>query len=116
MERKVWTPGWQRIHVTSSEHPYMKHWWVPGCTIGYEHTFTNSLADFLEGLESGTPAQPDLRSAWRTQRVCDAVLEPRSKASLRSPVERPTLSTPRPARYGFEGGPARYSHCPDHLL
>ena len=53
----------------------MKHWWVPGCTIGCEHTFTNSLADFLEGLESGTPAQPDLRSAWRTQRVCDAVLE-----------------------------------------
>jgi predicted dehydrogenase len=53
----------------------MKHWWVPGCTIGYEHTFTNSLADFLEGLDSGTPAQPDLRSAWRTQRVCDAVLE-----------------------------------------
>jgi predicted dehydrogenase len=67
--------GWQRIHVTASEHPYMKHWWVPGCTIGYEHTFTNSLADFLEGLDSGTPAQPDLRSAWRTQRVCDAVLE-----------------------------------------
>jgi predicted dehydrogenase len=66
--------GWQKIHVTNSEHPYMKQWWVPGCTIGYEHTFTNALADFLEGLETGKPAQPDFRSGLRTQQVCDAVL------------------------------------------
>ena len=45
--------GWQRIHVTNFEHPYMKNWWVPGCTIGYEHTFINGLADFLAGLEGG---------------------------------------------------------------
>ena len=67
--------GWQKIHVTNSEHPYMDHWWVPGCTIGYEHTFTNALADFLEGLETGKPAQPDFRSGLQTQKVCDAVLE-----------------------------------------
>ncbi|HPP52683.1 MAG TPA: Gfo/Idh/MocA family oxidoreductase, partial [Thermoguttaceae bacterium] len=67
--------GWQKIHVTQSEHPYMKHWWVPGCTIGYEHTFINSFADFLTSLEGGPKFQPDMRSALRTQRVCDAVLE-----------------------------------------
>ena len=67
--------GWQNIHVTNFEHPYMDKWWVPGCTIGYEHTFTNSFADFLTGLDTGIPAQPDLRSGLRTQRVCDAVLE-----------------------------------------
>ncbi len=67
--------GWQKIHVTNGEHPYMKHWWVPGCTIGYEHTFTNALADFLQGLESGKPAQPDFRSGLQTQKVCDAVLK-----------------------------------------
>ena len=66
--------GWQRIHVTNFEHPYMDNWWVPGCTIGYEHTFTNALADFLDGLETGRPAQPDFRTGLRTQRVCDAVL------------------------------------------
>ncbi len=66
--------GWQRIHVTNFEHPYMDKWWVPGCTIGYEHTFINALADFLKGLETGQPAQPDLRSGLRTQKVCDAVL------------------------------------------
>jgi predicted dehydrogenase len=67
--------GWQRIHVTNFEHPYMDKWWVPGCTIGYEHTFVHTLADFLGGIESGTPAQPDFRSGLRTQKVCDAVLE-----------------------------------------
>ena len=66
--------GWRRIHVTNFEHPYMDRWWVPGCTIGYEHTFINALADFLTGVESGTPAQPDFRTALATQRVCDAVL------------------------------------------
>ena len=66
--------GWQRIHVTNFEHPYMKNWWVPGCTIGYEHTFINALADFLVGLETGKPTQPDFRSALRTQKVCDAIL------------------------------------------
>ncbi len=66
--------GWKRIHVTNFEHPYMDRWWVPGCTIGYEHTFIHALADFLAGVESGSPAQPDFRSALQTQRVCDAVL------------------------------------------
>jgi predicted dehydrogenase len=67
--------GWQRIHVTNSEHPYMKHYWVPGTTIGYEHTFINGLADFLAGLEGGPAFQPNLRAAMRTQKVCDAVLD-----------------------------------------
>ncbi|MBN69009.1 Gfo/Idh/MocA family protein [Gimesia chilikensis] len=67
--------GWRRIHVTNFEHPYMDKWWVPGCTIGYEHTFTNALADFFQGLDTGKPTQPDFRSALETQKVCDAVLQ-----------------------------------------
>ncbi len=66
--------GWQRIHVTNFEHPYMKNWWVPGCTIGYEHTFINGFADFLASLEGGEPFEPTMRTALRTQRVCDTVL------------------------------------------
>ncbi len=66
--------GWQRINVTNPEHPYMDHWWVPGCTIGYEHTFINALADFLASLSSGEKVQPDFRCAMRTQKVCDGVL------------------------------------------
>jgi len=67
--------GWQRIHVTNFEHPYMKNWWVPGCTIGYEHSFIHGMADFFAGLEKGKAAQPDFKSGLRTQKVCEAVLE-----------------------------------------
>jgi predicted dehydrogenase len=67
--------GWRKIHVSNFEHPYMDRYWVPGTTIGYEHTFLNALADFVIGLESGKPVQPDFRNALQTQRVCDSVLE-----------------------------------------
>jgi predicted dehydrogenase len=67
--------GWQRVHVTNFEHPYMDKWWVPGCTIGYEHTFVHGLADFIKGIETGEAAQPDFRSGLATQKVCDAVLD-----------------------------------------
>ncbi|RMG40324.1 MAG: gfo/Idh/MocA family oxidoreductase [Planctomycetota bacterium] len=67
--------GWRRIHVTNFEHPYMDHWWVPGCTIGYEHTFTNAFADFVIGLkDGGKGTEPTFRTALETQKVCDAVL------------------------------------------
>ena len=67
--------GWRKIHTTNPEHPYMKHYWVPGTCIGYEHTFLNALADFVAGIESGKPVQPDFRSALQTQKVCDAVIK-----------------------------------------
>jgi predicted dehydrogenase len=67
--------GWRKIHTTNPEHPYMDHYWVPGTTIGYEHTFLNALADFVIGIETGKPTQPDFRTALQTQKVCDAVLE-----------------------------------------
>jgi len=73
--------GWQRIHVTNFEHPYMDKWWVPGCTIGYEHTFINGFADFLASLEGGEKFEPDFRCAMRTQKVCDAVLESAHKGA-----------------------------------
>src|SRR5438132_664783 len=67
--------GWRSIHVTDSDHPYMGKWWVPGLQIGYEHSFTHQVADFLEGLAKGHPAQPDFRDAYQTQLVLDAILD-----------------------------------------
>ena len=66
--------GWRTILVTGTEHPYMANWWVPGCVIGYEHTFVNALADFLTGLEKGERMRPDFRDALETQGVAEAVL------------------------------------------
>ncbi len=67
--------GWRSIHVSDGDHPYMGKWWVPGLQIGYEHTFVHQVADFLEGVAKGRPAQPDFRNAYETQLVLDAVLQ-----------------------------------------
>jgi predicted dehydrogenase len=69
------TRGWRNIHITDSEHPYMKNWWVPGLQIGYEHTFVHQVADFIEALSKKKRARPDFRDALETQYVCDAVLK-----------------------------------------
>jgi predicted dehydrogenase len=67
--------GWKSIHVTDSDQPYMKHWWVPGLQIGYEHTFVHQVADFLDGLAQGNEASPTFREALATEYVTDAVLK-----------------------------------------
>jgi predicted dehydrogenase len=67
--------GWRSIHVTDGDHPYMKHWWVPGLQIGYEHTFVHQVADFIEGLSSNKPAHPNFKDALETQVICDTVLK-----------------------------------------
>ncbi len=66
--------GWRSIHVTDSDHPYMKHWWVPGLQIGYEHTFVHQFADFLQSLADGSVPAPTFRDALATEYVTDAVL------------------------------------------
>jgi myo-inositol 2-dehydrogenase/D-chiro-inositol 1-dehydrogenase len=67
--------GWRSIHVTDSDHPYMKQWWVPGLQIGYEHTFIHQVADFLQGVAAGKPAAPTFREGLATDYVTDAVLK-----------------------------------------
>lgn len=67
--------GWRSIHITDSEHPYMKHWWVPGLQIGYEHTFVHQVADLLQGIESNSVPGPSFRDALAAEYVIDAVLK-----------------------------------------
>ena len=67
--------GWRSIHLSDSDQPYMKHWWIPGVQIGYEHTFTHQVADFLQGLQDGKPAAPSFRDGLATDYVTDAVLK-----------------------------------------
>jgi predicted dehydrogenase len=67
--------GWRSIHVTDSDHPYMKSWWVPGLQIGYEHTFIHQFADFLQAVGENKQAAPTFRDALLTDRVTDAVLK-----------------------------------------
>ena len=66
--------GWKSIHITDSDHPYMKNWWVPGLQIGYEHTFIHQVADFLQAIGEGREAEPTFKDGLATDYVTDAVL------------------------------------------
>ncbi|TLU98800.1 Gfo/Idh/MocA family protein [Dyadobacter luticola] len=67
--------GWRSVLVTDGDQPYMKRWWIPGTSIGYEHSFIHQVADFFESLQTGKPCQPTFRDAYETQKVCEAVLD-----------------------------------------
>lgn len=73
--------GWRSIHVTDGDQPYMDKWWVPGLSIGYEHSFIHQAADFLKSLETGTPCAPTFNDALQTQKVCESILESASSGS-----------------------------------
>jgi len=67
--------GWREMPVWEECHPYMKNWWVPGCAIGYEHTFANQAADLLNAIAQSKPIKPDFEDGLKCQLVLDAVLE-----------------------------------------
>jgi myo-inositol 2-dehydrogenase/D-chiro-inositol 1-dehydrogenase len=67
--------GWRSVHITDGDHPYMKHWWVPGLQIGYEHTFIHQFADFVTAAAEGQSVEPTFRDGLATDHVTDAVLK-----------------------------------------
>lgn len=73
--------GWRSILVTDGDQPYMKRWWIPGTSIGYEHSFVHQVAEFFKSLESDAPCSPTFKDALETQKVCQAVLESASSKS-----------------------------------
>lgn len=76
--------GWRSVHVTDSDQPFMDKWWVPGLSIGYEHSFVHQIADFLESLETGTACTPTFQDALETQKVCNAVIESANSRSWKN--------------------------------
>ncbi|AWW00329.1 Gfo/Idh/MocA family protein [Arcticibacterium luteifluviistationis] len=67
--------GWRSIHVTDGDHPYIDKWWIPGCGIGWEHSFVHQVADFLKSLEDDSDCSPTFKEALQTQKVCEAIIE-----------------------------------------
>jgi myo-inositol 2-dehydrogenase/D-chiro-inositol 1-dehydrogenase len=67
--------GWRSVHITDGDQPYMKHWWVPGLQIGYEHTFIHQFADFVEAAAKGKALPPTFRDGLATDFVTDAILK-----------------------------------------
>jgi predicted dehydrogenase len=65
--------GFRTINVTDAKHPYVGAWWPPGHIIGYEHSFTHTVYDFLKGVAEGKSPQPNFEDGWKNQRVLDAI-------------------------------------------
>ncbi|MEK6344610.1 MAG: Gfo/Idh/MocA family oxidoreductase [Curtobacterium sp.] len=65
--------GFQRIIVTEPEHPYMAAWWPTGHLIGYEHTFSHEVKDFVQAIVAGEDPTPSFEEGLHVQRVLDAV-------------------------------------------
>jgi predicted dehydrogenase len=65
--------GFSKISVTDAKHPYLAAWWPPGHVIGYEHSFTHTVYDFLRGIDKGESPRPNFEDGLRNQRVLDAI-------------------------------------------
>jgi predicted dehydrogenase len=65
--------GFRTISVTDPRHPYVAAWWPPGHIIGYEHSFTHTVHDFVRGVADGKSPPPTFEDGLQNQRVLDAI-------------------------------------------
>lgn len=82
--------GFRRILVNEPVHPYMEAWWPQGHVIGWEHTFTHQIRDFLLAVKAGEAPSPSFQDGLEVQRVLNAVEE---SAALKSQVVQLTRIT-----------------------
>jgi len=65
--------GFRTISVTDGKHPYVGAWWPPGHIIGYEHSFTHTVYDFLRAIVEQKLPAPSFEDGYKNQRVLDAI-------------------------------------------
>jgi predicted dehydrogenase len=65
--------GSHKVLVTGPGHPYVDRFWPPGHIIGYEHTFSATLADFLQCLERNEPFHANFDDGVEVHRILEAV-------------------------------------------
>ena len=65
--------GFRTILATDESHPYVSAWWPPGHIVGYEHTFTHTVRDFVVGVHEGRSPEPNFACGVRNHRVLDAI-------------------------------------------
>ncbi|BCW80933.1 MULTISPECIES: Gfo/Idh/MocA family protein [Micrococcaceae] len=67
--------GFRRILVNEPSHPYLEAWWPQGHIIGWEHTFTHQIRDFLTAIKDGTQPSPSFEEGLNVQHILNAVEE-----------------------------------------
>ena len=80
--------GFRRVLVNEPEHPYLEAWWPQGHIIGWEHTFTHQVRDFLEAISTGQAPSPSFEDGLQVQRILAAVEESAANKSTLTVVRR----------------------------
>jgi predicted dehydrogenase len=88
--------GFRRILVNEPQHPYLEAWWPQGHIIGWEHTFTHEIRDFLAAVAGGGSPSPSFEEGLAVQRVLAAVEESAAAKSA-------TIQLVQPANTATEG-------------
>jgi predicted dehydrogenase len=78
--------GFRRILATESTHPYIDAWWPPGHGLGYEHTFTHQVFDFVTAIGNGEQPRPSFADGLQVQQVLAAVQSSGQAAGTHIPV------------------------------
>jgi predicted dehydrogenase len=80
--------GFRTISVTDGKHPYMAAWWPPGHIIGYEHSFTHTVYDFVRAIADQKLPEPNFVDGLQNQRVLDAIERSASTGQWQTISER----------------------------
>ncbi|MFC8040679.1 Gfo/Idh/MocA family protein [Paenarthrobacter sp. NPDC057355] len=91
--------GFRRILVNEPEHPYLEAWWPQGHIIGWEHTFTHQIRDFLCAIRDGESPSPSFDDGLQVQRVLAAVEESARNRSVVTGVA--AFAEPGKYQYAF---------------
>lgn len=65
--------GFRTILATEPVHKYAGNWWPAGHIIGYEHSFTHFVYEFVQSIVHETPFLPDFEDGVKCQQVLEAV-------------------------------------------
>jgi predicted dehydrogenase len=84
--------GFSRILVNEPEHPYLEAWWPQGHIIGWEHTFTHQIRDFLVAIQDGTEPSPSFEEGLNVQHILAAVEDSASNRSALTVVNKTALT------------------------
>ncbi|WP_426005897.1 Gfo/Idh/MocA family protein [Paenarthrobacter sp. NyZ202] len=90
--------GFRRILVNEPEHPYLEAWWPQGHIIGWEHTFTHQIRDFLRAISEGSEPSPSFEEGLNVQHILAAIEE--SAAAKSSLIQ---LSNTNESAHATEG-------------
>jgi predicted dehydrogenase len=65
--------GFRSILATDASQPYFNAYWPPGHIIGYEHTFINTVADFVKAVVSGKSIHPTFHDGLQNEKILTAI-------------------------------------------